>query len=69
VVTARSVMGPIRNTTVNKIVRASDKIADIAPGVIEAGSPVPVIDEHEMVIGSLAPQVVIDTLIGKDARA
>ncbi|MDQ7247266.1 quaternary amine ABC transporter ATP-binding protein [Dongia sedimenti] len=69
VVTARSVMGPIRNTSVHQIVRASDKIADIAPAVIEAGSPVPVIDEHEMVIGSLAPQVVIDTLIGKDARA
>jgi glycine betaine/proline transport system ATP-binding protein len=69
VVTARSVMGPIRNTTGRKIVRASDKIADIAPGVIEAGSPVPVIDEREMVIGSLAPEVVIDTLIGKDARA
>jgi glycine betaine/proline transport system ATP-binding protein len=69
VVTARSVMGPIHNTTVRRIVRASDKIADIAPTVIEAGSPVPVIDEREMVIGSLAPQVVIDTLIGKDARA
>jgi glycine betaine/proline transport system ATP-binding protein len=69
VVTARSVMGPIRNTTGHRVVRGSDKIADIAPGVIEAGSPVPVIDEREMVIGSLAPQVVIDTLIGKDARA
>jgi hypothetical protein len=61
-------MGPIRNTSTRHMVRASDKIADIAPGVIEAGSPVPVIDEREMVIGSLAPQIVIDTLIGKDAR-
>jgi glycine betaine/proline transport system ATP-binding protein len=69
VVTARSVMGPIRNTSVGQIVRASDKIADIAPAVIEAGSPVPVIDERDRVVGSLAPQAVIDTLIGKDARA
>ncbi len=69
VVTARSVMGPIRNTSGRHVVRATDKIGDIAPGVIEAGGPVPVIDEREMVIGSLAPQVVIDTLIGKDARA
>jgi len=69
VVTARSVMGPIRDTGVRHIVRATDKIADIAPAVIEAGSPVPVIDEREKVVGSLAPQAVIDTLIGKDARA
>jgi glycine betaine/proline transport system ATP-binding protein len=69
VVTARSVMGPIRNTSGHHIVRASDKIADVAPAVIAAAGPVPVIDEHEMVIGSLAPQTVIDTLIGKDARA
>jgi predicted transcriptional regulator len=62
-------MGPIRNTGVGQIVRASDKIADIAPAVIEAGSPVPVIDERDRVVGSLAPQAVIDTLIGKDARA
>jgi len=67
-VTARSVMGPIRNTGVGRIVRASDKIADIAPAVIEAGGPVPVIDEREIVIGALSPQAVIDTLIGKDVR-
>jgi glycine betaine/proline transport system ATP-binding protein len=68
VVTARSVMGPIRNTGVGRIVRASDKIADIAPAVIEAGGPVPVIDEREIVVGALSPQAVIDTLIGKDVR-
>jgi glycine betaine/proline transport system ATP-binding protein len=69
VVTARSVMGPVRSTAGQQIVRAADKIADIAPAVIEADGPVPVIDEREAVIGSLAPQAVIDTLIGKDARA
>jgi glycine betaine/proline transport system ATP-binding protein len=69
VVTARSVMGPIRNTATGRIVRATDKIADIAPAVIEAGAPVPVIDERAMVVGSLAPQTVIDTLVGKDVRA
>jgi glycine betaine/proline transport system ATP-binding protein len=69
VVTARSVMGPIRNTGTGKIVRATDKIADIASAVIEADSPVPVIDERDRVVGSLAPQTVIDTLVGKDARA
>jgi glycine betaine/proline transport system ATP-binding protein len=69
VVTARSVMGPVRDAGGRHIVRASDKIADIAPAVIEAGSAVPVIDERETVVGSLAPQAVIDTLIGKDARA
>jgi glycine betaine/proline transport system ATP-binding protein len=69
VVTARSVMGPVRNTGVGHIVRVSDKISDIAPVVIEAGGPVPVIDERDMVVGSLAPQAVIDTLVGKDVRA
>ena len=68
VVTVRSVMGPIANTDGHQIVRASAKIADVAPRVIEAGGPVPVVDEREMVIGALSPQVVIDTLIGKDAR-
>jgi hypothetical protein len=29
---------------------------------------VPVLDERERVVGSLEPQVVIDTQIGKDAR-
>jgi hypothetical protein len=28
-----------------------------------------VIDERDRVVGSLAPQTVIDTLVGKDARA
>jgi glycine betaine/proline transport system ATP-binding protein len=69
VVTARSIMGPISNTEGGPIVRAADKIADIAPAVIEAGRSVPVIDEHEMVVGALSLQAVIDTLIGKDARA
>jgi len=68
VVTARSIMGPIGNTSTNQIVRAADKIADVAPAVIGAGQPVPVIDEQEMVIGTLSPQSVIDTLIGKDVR-
>jgi glycine betaine/proline transport system ATP-binding protein len=68
VVTARSIMGPIGNTSGRQIVRAADKIADIAPAVIEGGQSVPVIDEQEMVIGTLSPQSVIDTLIGKDVR-
>jgi glycine betaine/proline transport system ATP-binding protein len=68
VVTVRSVMEPIRNTSGHRTINAADKIADIAPTVIEAGAPVPVIDERKMVIGTLSPQVVIDTLIGKDAR-
>jgi glycine betaine/proline transport system ATP-binding protein len=68
VVTVRSVMGPISNTSTRNIVHAADKIADIAPAVIEAGTLVPVIDEREMVVGALSPQSVIDTLVGKDAR-
>jgi glycine betaine/proline transport system ATP-binding protein len=68
VVTVRSVMEPVRNTSGHRMVNAWDKIADIAPAVIEAGGPVPVIDERKLVIGALSPQVVIDTLVGKDTR-
>jgi glycine betaine/proline transport system ATP-binding protein len=69
VVTVRSVMEAVRNTSGHCMVQASDKIADIAPAVIEAGQPVPVIDERKIVIGALSPQAVIDTLVGKDVRA
>jgi glycine betaine/proline transport system ATP-binding protein len=69
VVTARSVMGPPNGVSADRPVRAADKIGDIAPRIIEAGRPVAVIDEHDSVIGALSPQSVIDTLIGKDARA
>jgi glycine betaine/proline transport system ATP-binding protein len=68
VVTARSIMGPINGATGGKV-NASDKIADLAPGMIKAGQPFSVVNDQGAVIGTLALQSVIDTLIGKDARS
>ncbi|MBK8157499.1 MAG: ATP-binding cassette domain-containing protein [Rhodospirillaceae bacterium] len=69
VLTARSVMGPAGGVAATGAIRAGDKIADVAPMVINAGKPLAVVDEAGAVIGSLAPQAVIDTLIGQDVRA
>ncbi len=68
VVTARSIMGPVNGVAPDRQVNAADKIADLAPGMINAGQPCSVIDDTGKVIGTLALQSVIDTLIGKDAR-
>jgi glycine betaine/proline transport system ATP-binding protein len=67
VVSARSVMGPVAGGYADRPVRASDKIADIAPAVIDAGRPVPVVDENDALVGALTPQAVIDTLVGRGA--
>ena len=71
VVTARSVMtamnGGANGASLTGQVRGGDKIADVAPGIIESGKPCAVVDEAGMLIGALSPQAVIDTLIGKDA--
>jgi glycine betaine/proline transport system ATP-binding protein len=69
VLTARSVMGPVNGVVAIGQIKAADKIADVAPIVINAGRPLAVIDEQGAVIGTLAPQAVIDTLIGRDGRA
>ena len=68
VVTVRSIMVPLNGTATDRAVRATDKIADVAPSVIESGRPVAVIDAGGVAVGALTPQAVIDTLIGKDAR-
>ncbi|TDQ80438.1 glycine betaine/proline transport system ATP-binding protein [Dongia mobilis] len=68
VLTARSIMSPVNGVAAIGQVRATDKIADVAPIVIGAGKPVAVTDDSGAVIGTLAPQAVIDTLIGRDAR-
>lgn len=68
VVTARSIMGPLNGATGGQV-KASDKIADLAPGMIKAGQPCSVIDDSGAAVGTLALQSVIDTLIGKDARS
>ena len=69
VLTARSVMGPVNGVAATGAIKASDKIADVAPIVIGAGKPLAVIDEAGSIIGALAPQSVIDTLIGREGRA
>jgi glycine betaine/proline transport system ATP-binding protein len=69
VLTARSVMSPVNGVAAIGQVKATDKIADVAPIVIGAGKPMAVIDESGAVIGTLAPQSVIDTLIGREHRA
>ena len=69
VLTARSIMGPAGGVAAAGAIRAGDKIADVAPMVINAGRPLAVMDEAGAVIGALAPQAVIDTLIGQDVRA
>jgi glycine betaine/proline transport system ATP-binding protein len=68
VVTVGSIMGPLNGGATDRGVRASDKIADVAPAVIQGGRPVAVLDAAGAPIGALTPQAVIDTLIGKDAR-
>jgi glycine betaine/proline transport system ATP-binding protein len=68
VLTARSVMGPVNGVAAVGQIRATDKIADVAPIVIGAGKPVAVADDSGAVIGTLAPQAVIDTLIGRDGN-
>jgi glycine betaine/proline transport system ATP-binding protein len=69
VVTVGSIMGPLNGGATDRGVRASDKIADVAPAVIQGGRPVAVLDAAGAPIGALTPQAVIDTLIGRDARA
>jgi glycine betaine/proline transport system ATP-binding protein len=69
VVTVRSVMGPLDGTPTDRAVRAADKIADVAPSVIESGRPIAVVDTAGTAIGALTPMAVIATLIGRDARA
>lgn len=69
VLTARSIMVPVNGVVPAGQIRAGDKIADVAPIVINAGKPLAVVDEGGAVIGALAPQAVIDTLIGQDSRA
>ena len=69
VLTARSIMGPAGDVAATGAIRAGDKIADVAPMIINAGKPLAVVDEVGAVIGALAPQAVIDTLIGQDVRA
>jgi glycine betaine/proline transport system ATP-binding protein len=68
VVTVRSVMGPLNGAPTDRALRTTDKIADVAPAVIEGGRPVAVLDASGAPVGVLTPQAVIDTLIGKDAR-
>jgi glycine betaine/proline transport system ATP-binding protein len=68
VVTARSVMAPLNGAATDGAVRAVDKIADVAPAVIQRGRPVAVLDAGGAPVGALTPQAVIDTLIGRDAR-
>jgi len=67
VVTVRSVMGPLNGTGTDRAVRATDKIADVAPAVMGGGRPVAVVDTGGVPVGTLTPQAVIDTLVGKDA--
>jgi len=69
VLTARSIMGPVNGMIAGDGVRAGDKVADVAPIVINAGKTLAVIDESGMIVGTLAPQAVVDTLIGRDGRA
>ena len=69
VVTVRSIMGPLDGAGADNAVRDADKIADVAPSVIASGRPVAVLDAAGTPVGALTPQAVIDTLIGKDARA
>jgi len=69
VLTARSIMGPAGGVIAAGAIQARDKIADVAPMVINAGRPLAVVDESGIVVGALAPQAVIDTLIGRDGRA
>jgi glycine betaine/proline transport system ATP-binding protein len=69
VVTVRSVMAPLNGTGTDRTVRAGDKIADVAPLVMGGGKPVAVLDAAGSPVGTLTPQAVIDTLIGKDASA
>jgi glycine betaine/proline transport system ATP-binding protein len=68
VLSARSIMSELKGTDVAGSVRAGDKIADIAPMVIGAGRPFVVLDRSGAPIGTLLPQAVLDTVIGKDAR-
>jgi glycine betaine/proline transport system ATP-binding protein len=68
VVTVKSLMGPLNGAATDRALRVTDKIADVAPAVIQGGRPVAVIDASGAAVGALTPQAVIDTLIGKDAR-
>jgi hypothetical protein len=62
-------MGPLDGARTDRAVHATDKIADVAPAVIETGRPIAVVDAAGAAIGAVTPQAVIATLIGKDARA
>jgi len=46
VVTVRSLMGPLNGAATDRTIRASDKIADVAPSVIASGRPVAVVDAN-----------------------
>lgn len=65
VLTASSIMSKDMVESDHKI-DGSSRIEDIADAVVTGGKPVCVIDKDGAAIGSLAPSVIIDVLIGRE---
>lgn len=65
VLTASSIMSKDMVESDHKI-DGSSRIEDIADAVVTGGKPVCVVDKDGAAIGSLAPSVIIDVLIGRE---
>ncbi|MBL9036043.1 MAG: betaine/proline/choline family ABC transporter ATP-binding protein [Rhodospirillaceae bacterium] len=65
VMSVRSLMRPANGAGYAGTVRPEQKIAAIAAQVIEAGKPFAVADESGALLGEIAPQAVLDLLIGR----
>ena len=68
ILTVRSIMS-VDKTVYGSPILASAKIDDVARSVVEAGSPLPVVDENNEVIGSIDREAIINVLVGGELSA
>ena len=67
VMSVKSLMQPLNSAhTFIGQVRDTDKIGAVAGRIIEAGRPVAVVDAEGRVLGEIAPQPILDMLLGRD---
>ena len=69
VMSVASLMRPARGGDYAGSISARDRIATIAGRVIDSGRPTAVTDHHGTLVGEIAPEQIIDILVGRDGRA
>jgi glycine betaine/proline transport system ATP-binding protein len=67
VMSVRSLMQPLNSahTFIGQVVRDTDKIGAVAARIIETGKPFAVVDAESRLVGEIAPEPILDMLLGR----